>query len=118
VAAYDVASGATRVLYEPPAGRRIVGAAARPGSSEYAVVERELAAGPGSPIAISLRGGAAGPRLLAENGFIGADLWWSADGAHLYTTVGGDDSTGAVRDLIGQGGMPYCLRGGEPPSCT
>lgn len=117
--AYDMASKNKVDLYRPT-GDVQLGAAWRPGRSQFATLEQPSCCGVGIPRTPWLRGrDGSAQKLLDASPFIG-EMWWSRDGTKLYATTGGDDSTGGVVDLLtGQSVMGFCKRGGQAPgSCT
>jgi hypothetical protein len=57
------------------------------------------------------------PAKLVESLMIGPP-WWSRDGSRLFALVGGDDSQGAVIDVLSRRTVvSYCRRSLAPP-CT
>jgi hypothetical protein len=116
---YDIASK-TKVDVYRPAGDLRLEAAWRPGTEQFATLEAPACCGIGIGRTPWLRGrDGSAKQLVDASPFLG-DTWWSRDGSKLYSTTGGDDSTGGVRDLLsGQTVMLFCRRGGAAPgSCA
>ncbi len=117
VYAADVNSGAIRSLYRAGSDVVLRPAAWHPALDRFALTERPLCCGAyiSEPAWVRRIDGSA-----TNVGDAGGDLWWSKDGARLLTTTGGDDSVGAIRDLLsGRAIVQYCKRSqGSPPGCT
>lgn len=108
---------ARRDLYRPSADTVIDRALWRPDRQALAVVERPLVFQPGAELRILVLDEMGEAMAEAGHAFL-IDIWWSGDGSRLFATLGGDDSTGRVTDLLsGEGVMNYCLRGGAPLRC-
>lgn len=90
----------------------------RPGAQTFATLEHPQLSGANPPGVAWLRGRDRSAQKVRDvAGAIGG-LWWSRDGTELYALGGGDDSTGAVLDLLtGSLVMSYCTRGGAPGAC-
>ena len=117
---YKVTPKTTTVLYRPSGDLQLGEAAWRPGSDQFATLEQPNCCAVGALRTPWLRGrDGSAKKLLEPTPFIGG-MWWSRDGTKLYSTTGGDDSTGGVIDLLtGQQVMGFCRRGGvAPSSCT
>jgi hypothetical protein len=106
-------------MHRPSGDLQLAEAAWRPGSDEFATLERPSCCGVGIRRTLWLRGRDGSSRKLLEVGSFTGGMWWSHDGTKLYATSGGDDSTGGVVDLLtGQQVMGFCKRGGlAPGSC-
>ncbi len=114
---YDLATKRATELYRPSADTLLGPAAFRPRAAEYATVERPICCGVGLGT-VWLRGRDGSARKLGEWTFLG-EVWWSRDGSRLFATMGGDDATGEVTDLLtGRGVMRFCRRGGAPGACV
>ena len=114
----DVSGAPTRTLYAPT-GDVVLGPAMwHPSLDRYAITERPVVGGPGTPTAVWVRRLDGTATKLAESPFL-SPPWWSRDGTKLFSITGGDDSTGGISNLLGTGGgTTFCLRGGTPPRCT
>jgi hypothetical protein len=114
---YDLATKRATQLYRPSGDTLLGPAVWRPGAAEYATVERPSCCGLGAG-AVWLRGRDGAARRLGEWPFLG-EVWWSRDGSRLFATMGGDDATGEVTDLLtGRSVMRFCRRGGTPGACV
>ena len=114
----DVTTGASRSLYRPATDVGLGPAVMHPSLDRYAVLESPFGRGPGTANAVWVRRLDGTATKVAESAFLG-ELWWSRDGTKLFAVTGGDDSTGTISNLLGNGGgAPFCRRGGTPPSCT
>lgn len=116
VYAADVNTGATWNLYQPGADTVLAPAAWHPGLDRFAVSESPLCCGAriSSPVWVRGVNGSA-----TKVGDAGGVPWWSKDGTKLFATVGGDDSIGAIVDLLTNRSIQYCKRSqGSPPGCT
>jgi len=114
----DVAGGPTRTLYAPT-GDVVLGPALwHPSLDRYATTERPVVGGPGTPLAVWVRRVDGTATKVAESPFVSSP-WWSGDGTKLFAITGGDDSTGAISNLLGTGGgAAFCKRGGVVGSCN
>jgi len=114
----DVAGGPTRTLYTPT-GDVVLGPAVwHPSLDRYAITERPVVGGPGTPMAVWVRRVDGTATKVAESPFVSSP-WWSSDGTKLFAITGGDDSTGAISNLLGTGGgAAFCKRGGVVGSCN
>ena len=116
--AADVVGGSTRTLYAPSGDVTLGPAVWHPSLDRYAITERPVVGGPGTPMAVWVRRLDGTATKLAESPFL-SPPWWSRDGTKLFSITGGDDSTGGISNLLGTGGgTTFCLRGGTPPRCT
>jgi len=89
-----------------------------PSLDRYAITERPVQGGPGTPMAIWVRRLDGSAMKVAESPFF-SPPWWSRDGTKLFSITGGDDSTGAISNLFGTGGgTAFCKRGGTVGSCN
>lgn len=116
---HDLPSGRSSDLYRPGGDSVIQVASPRPGADQFATLERPICCGI-VPVAVWLRDAGGGAKKLGEWRLLG-ETWWSGDGSRLYGRMGGDDSTGAIADLLtGRSVMTFCVRGGGPPPapCT
>jgi Tol biopolymer transport system component len=114
----DVAGGPTRTLYAPTADVVLGPAIWHPSLDRYAITERPVVGGPGTPMAVWVRRLDGTATKVAESAFL-SPPWWSRDGTKLFSITGGDDSTGAISNLLGTGGgTAFCKRGGVVGSCT
>ena len=113
----DVATGARRSLYRP-SGDVVLGAATfDPALDRYATTEHPIVGGLTAPTAVWVRRLDGSATKVAESPFL-SPPWWSRDGTKLFSITGGDDSNGSIKDLLGTGSTPFCVRGGTPPRCT
>lgn len=113
----DVTTGATRSLYRPASDVSLGPAVMHPSLDRYAFRESPFGP-PGTTSVVWVRRLDGAATKVAESAFLG-ELWWSRDGTRLFAITGGDDSTGAISNLLGTGGgTTFCRRGGTPPSCT
>lgn len=114
----DVAGGPARTLYAPT-GDVVLGPALwHPSLDRYATTERPVVGGPGTPLAVWVRRVDGTATKVAESPFVSSP-WWSGDGTKLFAITGGDDSTGAISNLLGTGGgAAFCKRGGVVGSCN
>jgi len=108
-------------LYRPPRPTSqatdvtIADAAWHPRRDRFVTVERQFCCGANLPSGVFVRGRDGSAREVARGAFF-LEVWWSRDGARLFATTGGDDSTGSVIDLFtGTVVVRYCLRGPGPP---
>lgn len=114
----DVTTGASRSLYRPAGDVSLGPAVMHPSLDRYAFLESPFGRAPGTSSTVWVRRLDGTATKVAESAFLG-ELWWSRDGTKLFAITGGDDSTGAISNLLGTGGgAPFCRRGGIPPSCT
>jgi Tol biopolymer transport system component len=114
----DVAGGPMRTLYAPSADVVLGPTVWHPSLDRYATMERPSAGGLGLPTAIWVRRLDGKATKLAESAFL-SPPWWSRDGTKLFSVTGGDDSTGAISNLLGTGGgAAFCKRGGVVGSCN
>ena len=119
---YDTNTRTTAILFTAGADETIQDAVAvgttSQGEPRLAVVTAPFSnLTPTTPRSVILVDPGQPPRILRQFSFL-VRVWWSADGQHLYVRGGGDDSVGGVTDVLGTwGSMPFCLRGGDPPSC-
>lgn len=114
----DAVTGASRSLYRPTADVGLGPAVMHPSLDRYAFLESPFGRAPGTSSAVWVRRLDGTATKVAESAFLG-ELWWSRDGTKLFTVTGGDDSTGAISNLLGTGGgTTFCRRGGTPPACT
>jgi hypothetical protein len=109
----------TTTVFSAATEQTILDVVARPLSRQAAVmVMPQSSVTPSTPRAIVLVEPGVASRGLRESPFI-SRMWWSADGAHLYARIGGDDSTGTIADVFGTwGSMLFCIRGGDAPPCA
>lgn len=115
---YNIASKTKVDLYRPTGDVRLE-AAWRPGTDQFATLESPSCCGVGIGRTPWLRGRDGSAKQLTEASPFLGETWWSKDGSKLYSTTGGDDSNGGVRDLMtGQPVMGFCKRGGEPGRCV
>ena len=114
----DVTTGATRMLYTPSGDPNLGPAIWHPALDRYAVEEHPREGGVGVPTAIWVRSLNGSATKVAESPFL-SPPWWSRDGTKLFSITGGDDSTGAISNLLGTGGgAAFCRRGGAVGSCN
>ncbi|HEX6060802.1 MAG TPA: hypothetical protein VF001_01935 [Candidatus Limnocylindria bacterium] len=114
----DVVGGPTRTLYAPTADVVLGPAIWHPSLDRYATTERPVVGGPGTPMAAWVRRLDGTATKVAESPFL-SPPWWSRDGTKLFSVTGGDDSTGAISNLLGTGGgAAFCKRGGTVGSCN
>jgi Tol biopolymer transport system component len=114
----DVAGGPMRTLYAPSADVVLGPTVWHPSLDRYATMERPSAGGLGLPTVIWVRRLDGTATKLAESAFL-SPPWWSRDGTKLFSVTGGDDSTGAISNLLGTGGgVAFCKRGGVVGSCN
>ena len=116
VYAADVNTGAIRSLYRPSADTVLAPATWHPTIDRFAVSEHPLCCGARVSAPVWVRGLNGSVTQVRDGGGV---PWWSKDGAKLFATLGGDDSTGAIVDLLTGRGTQYCKRSqGAPPGCT
>jgi len=114
---YDVGTQRATELQRPSADTLLGPAAFRPGGAQFFTVERPICCGVGLGT-VWLRGRDGSARKLGEWTFLG-EVWWSRDGSRLFATMGGDDATGEVTDLLtGRSVMRFCRRGGVTGACV
>jgi len=114
----DVAGSPTRTLYAPSSDVVLGPAVWHPSLDRYATSERPVVGGPGTPMAIWVRRLDGTATKVAESAFL-SPPWWSHDGTKLFSITGGDDSTGAISNLLGTGGgTAFCKRGGSIGACN
>ena len=117
ISAADVTTGAIRSRYRPASDVSLGPAVMHPSLDRYAFRESPFGP-PGTSSVVWVRRLDGTATKVAESAFLG-ELWWSRDGTKLFAVTGGDDSTGAISNLLGTGGgATFCRRGGTPPSCT
>jgi Tol biopolymer transport system component len=109
---------ASNGIVDARAGDTVLGPATwHPSLDRYVVTEHPPIGGVGVPTAIWVRRLDGSGTKVAESSLL-SDPWWSRDGTKLFSIVGGDDSTGYIKDLLGTGGgTVFCKRGGSAPPC-
>ena len=105
----------TRVLRQvvTPASdaQSVVGARWHPLLDRILYVETAFQA-PGAPVAVWTRYADGRNATKVHQASLISRVHWSADGSRIYGTIGGDDSTFGIGDLLsGQGGTKGCWRG-------
>jgi hypothetical protein len=117
VTSYDLVSGRFRELYRPTTDIVVDHVAWHPSLDRYVELERPVCCGvTGETVWLRYVDGRA-PAKLVESLMIGPP-WWSRDGSRLFALVGGDDSQGAVIDVLSRRTVvSYCKRSLAPP-CT
>jgi hypothetical protein len=114
VYATAVAGGAPRELYVPSGDTTLGAAQWHPALDRFFVDERPTCCGANRPVTIWMRKADGSGTKVLVSPFVDAP-WWSKDGTRLWAQVGGDDSVGTLRDLLGATSVTFCLRSASPP---
>lgn len=109
---FNVTTRVLRQIVTPPDdARSVAGARWHPRLDRILYVETDFQA-PGAPVSVWTRyADGRNATKVYEAGFLNR-VHWSADGSRIYATVGGDDSTFSIADVLTrQGGTRGCWRG-------
>ncbi len=108
-----IGGGQPRELYAPPGDSILGDAQWHPALDRFFVYESPLCCGANRPSTVWIRkADGSGTKLFEGN--VGVP-WWSRDGTRLWALSGGDDSVGAIRDLLSTTVVMFCLRSPTPP---
>lgn len=116
---YKITAKTRNDLYRSDGDLTIANAAWAPGARRFALAERPLCCGVALGVTVRTIAEDGSSRTLGQWSVI--DMWWSGTGtsAKFRAILGGDDSTGAVVEMLtNKTVMQFCWRGGSAGSCT